>query len=44
MADATPPQSDLKAHAKGYAKFITVFKWGAIASFIVAAAVVYGIS
>lgn len=44
MADGSPPQIDLKSHERGYSKFITVFKWGAIASFIIAAIIVYVIA
>lgn len=45
MADtsnsADLPRSDLKSHAKGYSKFINVFKWGSVVVFVIAAVVVY---
>ena len=41
MADSFPPQTDLKAHAKDYSRFIAMFKWGAILSAILTAIVIY---
>jgi hypothetical protein len=32
--------SDFQAHERTYSGFITLFKWGAVASFIVAAIVI----
>ena len=44
MADTQPPQIDYKSHVKGYSKFIAVFKWGAILTFILTAIIVYVIA
>lgn len=44
MADSSPPQSDLKAHARDYSRFIAMFKWGAIISAVVTAIVVYALA
>ena len=44
MADNSTPKTDYKSHLKGYSKFINVFKWGAIVSFVIAAIIVYVIA
>ena len=44
MADSSPPQTDYKSHAKGYSKFISMFRTGAILAFIAAAIIVYVIA
>ena len=44
MADSSTPKTDYKSHLKGYSKFINVFKWGAIVSFVITAIIVYVIA
>jgi len=41
MADSSPPQTDIKAQAKDYSRFIAMFKWGAILSALLTAIVIY---
>jgi hypothetical protein len=41
MAADIEPKGEMKAHAKGYALFVSMMKWGTIISFIVAMFVVF---
>ena len=41
MADSSPPQTDIKAQAKDYSRFVAMFKWGAIVSALLTAIVIY---
>lgn len=43
-APIDPQASDMKPHVRDYSKFVAMFKWGAIATAIVAAFVVYAIA
>ena len=40
-APTDPPASNMKPHVRDYGKFVAMFKWGAVASAIVTAVVVY---
>lgn len=44
VADNSPPQTDFRSHLKGYSKFITVFKWGAIIVALITMIIVYVIA
>ncbi len=44
MAADDIPASDMQAHRKTYGKVIGVLKWGAVACFIIAMAVIWLIS
>ena len=39
-----PPTQEVAAHVRDYSRFIAMFKWGAIASFVIAMAVMVIIS
>lgn len=40
-APTDPAASDMKPHVRDYSKFVAMFKWGAVASAIVTAIVIY---
>ncbi|HEY0444913.1 MAG TPA: aa3-type cytochrome c oxidase subunit IV [Allosphingosinicella sp.] len=44
MAAEGEVRSDIKAHRSGYSLFVSIMKWGSIASFLVAMVVVFLIS
>jgi hypothetical protein len=39
-----PPTQEVAAHVRDYSRFIAMFKWGALASFVIAMAVMVIIS